>query len=98
MAPNTVGSAGLKLPNGDKVTVDDLARMYREQVKTPIPSSAFLSDDGPAGSMKLKIVWTSRDCYQLESSNLAQFYVVKVNGQVVSAVEAVADPMDVSNM
>lgn len=88
----------MELPNGKKVTENDLAQMYREQAKTPVPSSATLSADGPSGSMKLKIVWTSRDCYQLELSNLARYYTVKHDGQNVNAVEVVSDPTDVSNM
>lgn len=88
----------MQLPNGKKVTVDELAHLYREQAKTPFPAEAVLSNDGSPGSMKLKVIWSSRDCYQLESSNLAQYYSVKVDGKLVSAVEEVSDPVDVSNM
>lgn len=88
----------MKLPNGKSITANDIAQMYREQAKTPVPSSATLSDDGNSGCMKLKIVWTSRDCYQLELSNLAKFYIVKRDTQYVNVVEEVSDPIDVSNM
>ena len=87
----------MQLPSGKKVTVDDLAHFYREQAKTPFPAQALLTN-GPPGCMKLKVVWSSRDCYQLESSNLAQYYSVRVDGKLVSAVEEVSDPVDVSNM